>query len=1076
MLGFSSPLVAQFYNGTHTEFGQNRVQYDEFEWQYFRFERYETYFYKGGKEIAEFTAKKAKIHMDKLEKSFDFYLKDNIQFIIYNKQSHFKQSNLGVPSSEEYNLGGSTTIIGSKIFLYFDGNHQHLENQIRAGIAQIMIHQQVYGSSWRQALTNSALLTLPDWYLKGLTSYYSSAWNPEIENQVRDGINTGRYKRFNRLEGKEAIIAGHSMWNYITETYGESVIPNILYMTRVTQSIERGFLYVLGVSMKSLRKDWLAFYENKFSHSEQKLTTPPESKEKIKIRRRRVYTEFKLSPNGKHAAYVTNKLGQIKLYVHNFNTKKSIKILRKEHKLDRIIDYSYPKLAWHPSGEILAFTYEEKGILKIYFYELKTGLITSKAIFNMEKILDFDYHPNGKQIVFSGVYKGQSDIYLYTIASNAQNKLTNDIYDDDAPKFIENGNKIVFCSNRTTDTLILKNRKPKSMPKMAKNYDVFILDYTNENNVLTRVTQTPSINERNPDEYKGNIIYLSPKNGIENLFLAKRDSFITHIDTSIHYKKFYSSEPLTNYKRSILSFDYEPLNNRYGEIFFNNKKYRLIVGDADFNPLIQNNPNQYDTASSNYNTNLIEAKEVKILKPVKSTPLYNYINIHNYTLYDEKSEQNHLIEIVSFNEVETDTTEGEFVLPQQRNYNLSFFNENSTVQLNNSFINGQYQIFTGGPFITPGMGGIIKFGIADLFEDYKIYGGIRLAGGTNEYFFSVQNLVHRMDKEYTLTRTEYKNLNTTFVVNQNNQQFTVSGVADIISHGAHYSLSWPFSEVTSLRSTISLRQDQVIAKATDFFTLQIPNQKEYRSIIKLAYVFDNTRKKATNIYYGTRFKLFSEYYQKYFSIDGINGNMHTVGMDFRRYQEINRELIWVGRLAGGTSFGKERLVYYLGSVDNWLILGKQNRFDSKTDIDYTQNYMYQALAANLRGFPQNIRNGTSFAVINSELRWPIFKYFIRRPIRSNFIRNFQIVGFGDLGTAWNGLHPYQEGNTLEEEVIISPPVVVTLKDFNNPLVAGYGFGLRSTVLGYFVRTDWAWGVENGVIKKPIFYLSLSLDI
>jgi len=37
--------------------------------------------------------------------------------------------------------------------------------------------------------------------------------------------------------------------------------------------------------------------------------------------------------------------------------------------------------------------------------------------------------------------------------------------------------------------------------------------------------------------------------------------------------------------------------------------------------------------------------------------------------------------------------------------------------------------------------------------------------------------------------------------------------------------------------------------------------------------------------------------------------------------------------------------------------------------------------------------------------------------------------------------------------------------------------MRTTLLGYFVRADWAWGVEDGVSKKrPIFYLSLSLDI
>ena len=45
----------------------------------------------------------------------------------------------------------------------------------------------------------------------------------------------------------------------------------------------------------------------------------------------------------------------------------------------------------------------------------------------------------------------------------------------------------------------------------------------------------------------------------------------------------------------------------------------------------------------------------------------------------------------------------------------------------------------------------------------------------------------------------------------------------------------------------------------------------------------------------------------------------------------------------------------------------------------------------------------------------------------------------------------------------------------NPIVAGYGFGLRSRLLGYFMRADWAWGVENGKIGDSVFYFSLCLD-
>ena len=272
--------------------------------------------------------------------------------------------------------------------------------------------------------------------------------------------------------------------------------------------------------------------------------------------------------------------------------------------------------------------------------------------------------------------------------------------------------------------------------------------------------------------------------------------------------------------------------------------------------------------------------------------------------------------------------------------------------------------------------------------------------------------------------------------------------------------------------------DNGVLKATNDATLHAENSHEYRAVGKMALVFDNSRNKMVNIYYGTKFKVFGEYYQEIFD-DATNaeiGNMQVVGFDLRHSQKISREIVWVNRLAASSSFGKEKLIYYLGSVDDWMHTGG-DQFINAEDIDRSVNYRYQALAANMRGFPQNIRRGTNFAVFNSELRVPVFKYFIRRPIRSKFIRNFQAIGFTDVGTAWNGLNPWDKDNSVNKDIITDGPITVTVFKNIDPIVAGYGFGVRSTILGYFVRADWAWGVENGISnKRPIFYLSLSLDI
>jgi outer membrane protein assembly factor BamA len=194
-------------------------------------------------------------------------------------------------------------------------------------------------------------------------------------------------------------------------------------------------------------------------------------------------------------------------------------------------------------------------------------------------------------------------------------------------------------------------------------------------------------------------------------------------------------------------------------------------------------------------------------------------------------------------------------------------------------------------------------------------------------------------------------------------------------------------------------------------------------------------------------------------------------MDIRNYQRVHRTLVWANRFAASTSFGSNKLLYYMGGVDNWLF----PTYNITTPVAFDQNYAFQTLATNMRGFPQNIRNGNSFFVYNTELRWPVFRYLFNRPIRSDFINNFQLVLFGDVGTAWTGTSPWSEDNQLSTQYIYRNPLFIKVEMQKDPLVEGFGFGARTRLFGYFLRGDLAWGVEDGRIGKPIFYFSLSLD-
>jgi hypothetical protein len=200
----------------------------------------------------------------------------------------------------------------------------------------------------------------------------------------------------------------------------------------------------------------------------------------------------------------------------------------------------------------------------------------------------------------------------------------------------------------------------------------------------------------------------------------------------------------------------------------------------------------------------------------------------------------------------------------------------------------------------------------------------------------------------------------------------------------------------------------------------------------------------------------------------------------RHHQQVYRQITWSSRLSWGSSVGNSRLIYYLGGLDNWFSTGAT--FDNTTPINFQSDYAYQTVATPLRGFLQNIRNGNSYILFNTELRIPIFTAFRPIPPKIEFLRNFTLVGFLDAGTAWEGMNPFSDSNPLFNELYPNPadaPIpstVLRIKKYRNPLVFGLGPGIRSTLFGFFLRADLAWGWDSGEwSKSPRLYFSMIKD-
>lgn len=1078
---WSFMAAAQFYNGSQLSFGKNRVQYIDRFWSYYRFETFDTYFYQQGKPLAIFTAKYftsiRKSIEDKLQTQYD----DKVQFVIFNKISDLKQSNVGFISDDYYNIGGKTHIVGSKVFLYFNGDYADFARQIRAGYAHILINQLVFGDGITAMIKNSTLLSLPDWYLQGLISYITEEWNVETDNYVRDGVMSGNYSNFYTLPAEQAAYAGHSFWNFIALRYGQGVIPNVLFMTRISRNVENGFLYVLGITYKSLMRDWMSFYQEAYADEEARGKLSEEETIPVKNKKNTHVYSVRTSPDNVYTAYATNIMGKNRVFLRNNENGKTKRLLKQGHKLDEKNDLSYPIIDWHPSGKILAIIREEKGITMLYLYTTDDKKMEKRPIFHFDKILHFSYAPSGRMMVLSGIINGKTNLYTYNIAANTFEVITNDSYNDFDPVFHDKERYIIFSSNRISDTL--NAEKPDEIfTDFSPARNLFIYDYSQKKPIVRKITSNSYTNAIKPQS-DGNktFFFLSDNNGIFNRYSGRFDSTVSHVDTTVHYKYFAVVNPLTDYKRSILDHYINHDKNSLTNLTYNNGKYSVFKSDTEAPAnLINPKKTHYfkkldtdrlikETEKKNDSTDNIlndkgKRKRLIIISPTDTTDSQPKVDIENYVFTNEKAPEKPSDDTLTENENDTTAHDfNAFYLPKQRNYMVEYTIDNMVNQLDFGYLNSSYQTFTGGKnpiFINPAFNALFKLGLTDLLEDNRIVGGVRFSLNLDqsEYLLSYEMLAKRLEKQVIFYRQKFDNL-----INANT-------LIRNTSYMGYYLVKWPFNNVLSIKGTASYRYDNGVYLATDLETIKKPNLTAHWGGIKGELIFDNTRNQGNNIYFGSRYKVFGEYFRR---INRNASDLYVVGADFRHYTPIYKTFIWANRLAGSTSFGKHKLIYYMGGVDTWLF----PRFNDSVSIDETQNYAYQTLATNMRGFIQNIRNGNNFAVFNSELRFPAVRFFSKKPLKSELLNSFQVIGFFDVGTAWNGLSPYYADNPFFTQVYDSPftPYKITVYTQKEPIVAGYGLGMRAKVLGYFLRTDYAWGIEDGVVRKPVFYLSLSLD-
>ncbi len=1129
--------LTSFSQVNTVEFGKNRVQYKKFKWQYYQTDNFNAYFEENGMPLGKYVVQVAEQELSSIEQFVEYGLQRRANIIIYNHFNDLEQSNIGL-NTDWQTTGGNTKLVNNKMIVYYNGDHNNLKRQIREGLARILVDNILFGDDLGEFAANQALLDLPKWLVDGYVEYAAEPWSTELDDQLKSALLSGRYKNFYQFAYERPTLAGHGLWHYIAEKYKKENVTYFLYLARVYRNLNSASNRITKKKFKVLVREFMEEEEARYGRDIRGRRNFPRGTVSVveEVSPTRDFLRFTANPAPRSQTYAVVEYikGQhcVVLYENFINRKVLLKYGVRTQEGE--INPNYPQLAWDGKGTRLSILYWHEGKIKLFIYDM-VGKFKRviQELPQFDQIQSMQFMLDANTLLFTGVRKGQSDVFVYKIDKNTVDQITNDIYDELDASFVAFPNKtgIIFASNRPTsnavsaDTVLPNHR-----------YNIFLVDNWTNNDFknISQLTFMKFGDARYPMQYNtSHFTFVSDENGIANryagffqtdragldtiflvgdLFLRNPDPL--ELDSTLKaYEKTQPDSvfmisitsdsayvfPITNYQSGLKETKIAGDGGQVSEVRQEGDLKFLYKLRVDENALKRRNINARPTDFRKkvmMEAQLESGRALEFNQGQGKDSLQNRNDFFESEFDKERRDSVRAARIVSAEEAAQETVLGKARL---FDYRLKFSVDNFSGNLfNNDILINRYEPFTNSLPISltssGGFNGMLKASVFDLFEDIRFTGALRLpffngqgsgaaigTGGSSvfvsnnsslfdgggEWFGRVDYLKRRMDYSMIYYRkTEVGDVQLTGGVVVGGKQFSnlYQGV-----------IKYPLDKVKSIRLSFGVRTDKLVLRPGndprfDTIVLKAPDQnKQTYGLLRLEYIYDNAITKSLNILNGLRYKVYVDWNGRINKVGTTEGRFtFNAGFDGRYYYPIFRNFIWAARAAGDFSWGNRKIIYYLGGVDGWLF-PKYNEFPLPQDADYA----FQSLAVNLRGFRQNTANGNNALVINSEFRFPVFTTLFSKPINNALLRNFQLVQFFDLGAAWNGSYSKIERPSVSYGTF---PLSVLIKAGGlGPFAGGYGFGARSTLLGYFLRIDAGWEMNRFFKGKPMWHFAMGVD-
>lgn len=1092
----ASPAIGQMSRET---FGKNRIQYKRFEWQYLSSENFDVYYYDNRRKVATEALQYLESEFDRITDLIAYppYLKTKV--FLYNSISDLQQSNIGL-NHTQFAISGETDFIQPYVEIAHPGTLEQFKEELIHKVAALFVDEMMFGGSLKDMFQNAVLLNLPEWFVDGASNYVAKGWNAEMDDYMRQLVRTKKINKALKFTGPEAALVGQSIWNYIVEKYGKSSLGNILNYTRVIRNEQKSVLITLGITFKQLISDWEKYYADMEERVNNSYVSPADSmRQSPKHRKSVVFSTVKISPDGNYIAYAENDRGKFVVRIKSLVNGRESAILRGGNKVfKQDVDYRVPLISW-ADPNTLGVIGIKNGQHVFWLYDLSTNSKLPRELERFSNIRSFDFSGNGRLAVLSGDFEGQNDLFLISSRRDRTRRLTNDLYDDLDPSFVPNTNAIVFSSNRQTDTT---NTLVKGIKDLPTHYNLYLYDLDTTTNVVAKLTNTSSKDFYPTALDADNYYYLSDQRGIINLFKFNRASGI------------YSQ--VSNFNSSIKVYDIDYYNRKLAMVMSKRMKediYILNNFNIDrqvFTPATRRREIQQARTISEKRT--LESQQGMTIKELLNARLRaradsatiksnrdtvevsvpkDSINTDNYVFEDEMPEALDTLKTKGAAEKPINTAdyifEDEAVKAKQpsETFLSRYMKARDVSRIKGPFPyepQFSYENLVTNFVIDPLRGFSVRLEtqMSDMLENFKFYGGIQSAFDwkSGDLYGEIQYLPERVDFSARFDR-----------------KVIFWKQPDLPSDQTRYSQKYSFQRVElglslplSVRTRVSLKPFAAYTRYLDKGPENtpgsppqfLPKSDQYYLGTRAEVVYDNSVTTGLNIIEGTRGKIFFAHYE---GLNNKQASFSQVSIDVRHYQKIYKEIVLAVRGYTGTFFGNSPKQYVLGGMDNWF----SNRINydgignplASSSANYNENLIFAEFATNLRGFNFATLYGTSVALANAEFRVPLIRALAGGPITSNFFRNMQLTAFYDIGTSWTGAPPFTAEQSVRTRLVpednSNSPFRIEIKDYLNPWLYSYGFGFRTMMLGYYMKLDLAWPVENYQVRDPRLFVTLGFD-